>query len=751
MPTWRAHLATWLVLALAHMLLPVGLIRLRGSKSTDDEQARLLFAIYSGLGAMWCLSGALVALIDPHPAVGETARIVFAGLTPVTAGLALVLEQAFAGENVNWMGGIAGVVWAGLVFIAGVYAWRSGNMPWIRVAVAALGWASLWALAAAIRARRYVRATLTLHRNRALYWTWASMLLMLGQGLALFSRWPAGAFGLLLHLGGLVAVLVAIIRQQLPNVRAALRQSFAIAVIALVATPLLAGSWLMLSYLPRTQSLVPTAVGLAAVVATIVAWIYGPLTGLAERLAERLVPRAGYNMDERLSEYSLAISDIIDLDQLATMIVGAVSEVLDVQRAALIAVIEENDEIYLRPLKGKGDMPLEEISFGTRNPIIEHMEAQQRSLFHHDIEHDTAFRGLLPQIQTWLEEMGMEVYVPIFAQSVLIGILAAGPSRSGEPFGHRDRTFLNTLAGQTSVALQNAKMFENMRELNLEITQLNEELRQAMERVERLNRAKGDFLTIASHELRTPLTHMKGYTHLLEELHSAHALTPEQTLEVSHSIGQAVDRLETIVSAIVDMSQLDRGELDTVFSSTTLKAVLRLALEQWMEPIKRRRLRLSVKGVEDIPPIVADVQRLSQAFGNLISNAIKYTPDGGVISIHAHQTDETHLEVIISDTGVGISPEDQAHIFDQFFRVGSADRHSSSEFEFKGGGPGLGLAIARGIIEAHGGSIWVKSQGHDEIRCPGSEFHVVLPLQAAPAITEPPASTSPFTVAPEDL
>jgi len=105
--------------------------------------------------------------------------------------------------------------------------------------------------------------------------------------------------------------------------------------------------------------------------------------------------------------------------------------------------------------------------------------------------------------------------------------------------------------------------------------------------------------------------------------------------------------------------------------------------------------------------------------------------------------------VIVCDTGVGISPENQAHIFDRFFRVGSADRHSSSGFEFKGGGPGLGLAIAQGIIEAHGGRIWVESQGYDETRCPGSEFHVVLPLQAAAA--EPPASTSPFTVTPKDL
>jgi signal transduction histidine kinase len=422
---------------------------------------------------------------------------------------------------------------------------------------------------------------------------------------------------------------------------------------------------------------------------------------------------------------------------------------LEVQRAALILVREENHQIWLRPLAGMGNFPSEEIEVDSFDPVIGHIEGQRQPLFQHNLAHDTAFRNLLPKVQAWLQQMGMEVYVPIFAKSLLVGILATGPPRSGEPFGHRDRSFLTTLAQQTAVALQNARMFEDMRELNFEITKLNEDLRRAMERVERLDRAKTDFLAIASHELRTPLTHVKGYADLLEELGDAQTLTLEQTADITHSIVQAADRLETIVSAMVDMSQLDQEELDIFLAPTTLKAVMRIALESWMQPLQLRRLRLTVEGVEDIPPIVADLQRLSQAFGNLISNAVKYTPDGGTIAIRARQIEDAHFEVVVSDTGVGIAPEEQDLIFDKFFRVGSADQHSSGAFKFKGGGPGLGLSIARGIIEAHGGRIWVRSQGYDEVRCPGSQFHVVLPLQAHSPVTKPPGRVTPFAVTPE--
>jgi signal transduction histidine kinase len=132
-----------------------------------------------------------------------------------------------------------------------------------------------------------------------------------------------------------------------------------------------------------------------------------------------------------------------------------------------------------------------------------------------------------------------------------------------------------------------------------------------------------------------------------------------------------------------------------------------------------------------------DTHRIHQVFANLLGNAIKYTPDGGAIKLSAQivQGDTSTLEFIqvtITDTGIGIAPEDLPHIFDKFYRVGEVELHSTGKTKFKGGGPGLGLVIVKGIVEAHEGRIWAESPGYDEKKCPGSKFHVMLPIYKEP-------------------
>jgi signal transduction histidine kinase len=126
--------------------------------------------------------------------------------------------------------------------------------------------------------------------------------------------------------------------------------------------------------------------------------------------------------------------------------------------------------------------------------------------------------------------------------------------------------------------------------------------------------------------------------------------------------------------------------------------------------------------------IFADPERLHQALRNILTNAIKYTPNQGKITVDGRLL-PGFIEIIISDSGIGISREDQSLIFEKFSQLGQAALHSSGKTKFKGGGPGLGLPIARGIIEAHGGTIWVDSEGYDEINCPGSIFHILLPVR----------------------
>jgi len=149
---------------------------------------------------------------------------------------------------------------------------------------------------------------------------------------------------------------------------------------------------------------------------------------------------------------------------------------------------------------------------------------------------------------------------------------------------------------------------------------------------------------------------------------------------------------------------------------------LRAALDE-------RRQKISISGLSDLPDVVADEARLHQALRNVIINGIKFTPDGGQITVRARLVEEGRtVELEIADTGIGIDPEHHDLVFEKFYRVGDLNLHSTGQIKFKGAGPGLGLPIARGIVEAHGGRIWVESPRHDEEVCPGSTFYIWLPL-----------------------
>jgi signal transduction histidine kinase len=179
--------------------------------------------------------------------------------------------------------------------------------------------------------------------------------------------------------------------------------------------------------------------------------------------------------------------------------------------------------------------------------------------------------------------------------------------------------------------------------------------------------------------------------------------------------------------------------MDLTFVETTLSNILKLAIEPYAEAIQNRHQTLVARGLRDLPPIYGDYKRLVQAFQNVITNAIKYTPDGGTIDVlgEVSETDAdgspSSVRISITDSGVGVDATDHELIFEKFFRVGSVALHSTGATKFKGAGPGLGLPIARGIIEGHGGKIWVESAGHDEDTFPGATFHIVLPVKP-PAI-----------------
>lgn len=262
------------------------------------------------------------------------------------------------------------------------------------------------------------------------------------------------------------------------------------------------------------------------------------------------------------------------------------------------------------------------------------------------------------------------------------------------------------------------------------IAYISNELAKMTHIVERLDKSKSNFVAVAAHEFKTPLTLIEGYAAMIGEL-----LPPEmeQIQSLLHGVHNGLRRLRDLVNDMLDVSMIDNNMLPLNMQPVWLNRMFKLLKAELLPVLQQRRQELEIRAFEGAEELLfADPGRLYQALKNIINNGIKFTPDGGRIIIDGRLL-PGFVEITITDTGIGIALENQDMVFEKFGQLGDVSLHSSGKTKFKGGGAGMGLTIAKGIIESHGGSIWVESPGYDEKACPGSTFHTLLPLRSQPA------------------
>ncbi len=276
--------------------------------------------------------------------------------------------------------------------------------------------------------------------------------------------------------------------------------------------------------------------------------------------------------------------------------------------------------------------------------------------------------------------------------------------------------------------------FEYNSELVLRLEQKVRELEQSNAELRRLDKIKEDFIQLTAHELRTPMTLIYGYSRLIQESPVVKRLKSEspEVKAFVDGLVESIERMSGVINEILTISRIATGRIELAIGPVNLMRTMERVLQD-MSHIARQRNQSFTYDVRQFPTLLqADADLLALALSNVIGNAIKYTPDGGVISVTA-RTNPNSVVIAVKDTGIGINKEDQQRIFDRFYTANNTQLHSTSKTAFRGGGLGLGLAICKGIIEAHGGRIWVESEGRDEVKLPGSTFYIDLPLQA-PAV-----------------
>jgi signal transduction histidine kinase len=265
-----------------------------------------------------------------------------------------------------------------------------------------------------------------------------------------------------------------------------------------------------------------------------------------------------------------------------------------------------------------------------------------------------------------------------------------------------------------------------------EFKNLVDRMKEEQAALENLDKSKSDFISIAAHELKTPLTLLEGYTSMLREIIEQKMIFDEHIFSLMDGMDSGARRLREIINDMIDASLIDNELLSLSFQPTWLYKLFQKIELEYESAFQSRTMSLEVTRFDgDESANYYDGERIFQAFSNVVSNAIKYTPDGGKIVLDGRMLDD-YYEILVIDNGIGVDPKNQAEIFSKLHPIGDISTHSSGKTKFKGGGPGLGLPIAKGIIEAHGGRIWVESDGYDEITCPGSTFHILLPILKRP-------------------
>ena len=313
-------------------------------------------------------------------------------------------------------------------------------------------------------------------------------------------------------------------------------------------------------------------------------------------------------------------------------------------------------------------------------------------------EQEFATRGMRPI----LSRLGYQslLAVPLLSEQKIMGALTIYRRETGT-FVPAVVNLLQTFATQSVLAIQNARLFR--------------EIEDKSRQIEAANRHKSEFLANMSHELRTPLNAIIGFSEVLGE--KLFGELNEKQAEYAEDILSSGRHLLSLINEILDLSKVEAGRMELELTSFDMPLAIENARTFVRERATKHGIKLDVMIDERLGDYFGDERKIKQILLNLLSNAVKFTPEGGQIRINARQLNES-VQISVSDTGIGISPEDQARIFEEFRQVGGDHAHKSE-------GTGLGLTLAKKFVELHGGTIWVESEVGK-----GSTFTFTLPQKA---------------------
>lgn len=590
------------------------------------------------------------------------------------------------------------------------------------------GWLVVIGLSGSITYTAFHRAQKPRYKNRVGYWGLSLGLLILGDlflfsgvirafSISLVESFPASTWiiGSTLHLVGvLIAGYVVLIHEPIDLVWGFLRFLSYVSVtiigvffFALIMSVDLTGFAFLQN---KTSEWVFKSLLSVVLVVPGLSWLYGYAN---QFLLGRRVDRT-----TAVREYGLSIGNLVDLERLAEVALDFLDKTFNLEFSSLFVVEdlpEENCYQLLpatNPLKPKRES-WQPGRIWRDHIIVRHFLKERTLLTQYDLDFLPKFKGDSPE-KAWFSNLQAELFVPIMTPDAWIGLFVLGSKKPGDPFFKDDKDLLSTLANQTVAALQNARLFSDLRRLNEDLRRTYQALEEANQKLRDLDEMKSAFISVVTHEMRTPLANISFSLQVLE-MSGTQNLLPEQR-EQLQQIASGIKTSRSMIDNLITLAALLNDQLELNLEKFDFQEILDWVMPPFVQRAEEKKISLKVDKVGDTA-VVGDRKLLNTAVSHLIDNAIKFTGQDGSVWVSCWTTADA-LWLDVRDTGKGIAPEKLDKVWQSFTQLQADAVRRGME------GLGLGLSLVKLIVTAHGGQVFVESEVGS-----GSVFGFRIPLK----------------------
>ncbi|MFH0818882.1 MAG: ATP-binding protein [Patescibacteria group bacterium] len=461
---------------------------------------------------------------------------------------------------------------------------------------------------------------------------------------------------------------------------------------------------------------------------------FQPVRNFVKKIADVYLYNHIYSYQEALRRLSSETTKIIELEELADVIIDTLMKSIGLNRAGMILISQHHPDASAQVYNVSNNIGFDSLSGEAllKNDFLtNYFNNNRKALVYEEItlmlrdENNHEPKQAFHDLRQYLKKIQAEVCLPLFLQKKLLGIIILGNKISNEAYTQEDIELLEALSNQSSVAISNAVLYQQVKDaqeklenfnksLQKEVNDATLELRSKNKELEGLLKMKSEFLTVASHQLRTPTSIVRGMLSMLSE--EEENLTPAQRKEFIDQAYASINRLERIVHEMLSASELEGGPLSVTTESIDLYTITKNSAQLKKSAANKKNLQLTFfEPKQELPRVLGSKHKIEDIVDNLIDNAINYSLAGEIKVMLGTENNYVWLKVI--DEGIGLTTEDEKVLFERFKRGEKAVRLYPN-------GSGLGLFIAKGVLESLGGKIEVISGGKGR----GSTFIIYLPI-----------------------